>query len=114
MYLNPNPDIEAQETQPLSFIQGRQMQKPSLRELRISCGMSREQLSQAAGVRLCRMDWMERGIETCLSDVLKVLLALSQAASYWYRIEDIRGLRIKAQSDEYLRTGGKGQDKNHR
>lgn len=103
MHLN----IETQDTQPL--IPWMQTRKPSLRELRLSCGISREQLSQAAGVRLCRVDWMERGIETHLSDALKVLLVFSQAASYWYRVEDIRGLRIKAQSDQYPKTSGTEQ-----
>jgi hypothetical protein len=89
-------NIETQETQPLPIIPPLRTRKPSLTELRLSCRMSRDQLSQAAGVRLCRVDWMERGVETSLSDALKVLLVLSRSAHYWYRIEDIRGLRIKA------------------
>lgn len=99
MYPNLDPNIETQDTQPLPLIPSLLARKPSLRELRLSCRMSREQLSLAAGVRLCRVDWMERGIETDLSDALKVLLILSRTAHYWYRIEDIRGLRIKAQPD---------------
>ena len=89
-------NIETHETQPLPIIPSLRTRKPSLTELRLSCRMSRDQLSQAAGVRLCRGDWMERGVETSLHDALKVLLILSQAAHYWYHIEDIRGLRIKA------------------
>jgi hypothetical protein len=92
-------NIETQETQPLPIIPLLRTRKPSLTELRLSCCMSRDQLSQAAGVRLCRVDWMERGIETSLSDAIKVLLILSRAAHYWYHIEDIRGLRIKAPPD---------------
>lgn len=91
MYPNLNLNIETQQTQPFLHMQGRQGRKPSLRELRMSCGMSREELSRRAGVRLCRVDWMERGIESSLSDVLKVLLILSQAAHCWHHVEDIWG-----------------------
>ncbi len=107
MQPNLNPNIEAQNTQHLPLIPQLLARKPSLKELRLSCGMSQEQLSQKAGVRLCRVDWMERGIETDLSDVLKVLLILSQSAHCWYHIEDIRGLRIKAPSDGYAQSDAK-------
>src|SRR5581483_10718721 len=100
MQLNLNPNIETQNTQHLPLIPQLLARKPSLKELRLSCGMSQEQLSQKAGVRLCRVDWMERGIESSVSDVLKVLLILSQSAHYWFHIEDVRGLRIKAQPDD--------------
>lgn len=92
--------IEMQDTQLLPIISPTRTQKLSLKELRLSCRMSREQLSQAAGVRLCRVDWMERGIEASLSDALKVLLILSRAAHSWYHIEDIYGLRIKEPSTD--------------
>ena len=99
MYPNLNLNIETQQTQPFLHMQGRQGRKPSLRELRMSCGMSREELSRRAGVRLCRVDWMERGIESSLSDVLKVLLILTGSALLASR-RGYLGMRIKAQSVE--------------
>jgi hypothetical protein len=94
-------DIETQDTQPLLITLPFRAQKPSLMELRLACGLRREQVAHAAVVRLCRLYWMECGIETNLGDALKVVLVLSRAARYWYRVEDIRGLRIKAQHDDH-------------
>ena len=96
--MNRRP-IDMQDTQPLPVIFPRQTRKPMLRDIRRACGLSQHQLSISAGVRLCRIDWMERGVETSLSDILKVLMILSRTANYWYHIEDIQGLRIKPESE---------------
>jgi predicted transcriptional regulator len=88
-----------QDTQPLPVIFPWQTRRPTLRDIRRACGLSQQQLSISAGVRLCRIDWMERAVETSLSDILKVLMILSRTANCWYHIEDIQGLRIKPESE---------------
>lgn len=91
MIMQDSQRIEFQGTRPMPTISS----QPTLLQLRLLCRMSRQQLSQAAGVRLCFVDWMERGIQVNQSDALKVLLVLSQRTLCWYRIEDIRGLHIR-------------------
>ena len=91
MIMQYSQRTEFQNTQPMPTTSS----KPTLLQLRLLCRLSRQQLSQAAGVRLCFVDWMERGIQVNQSDALKVLLVLSQRTHCWYRIEDIRGLRIR-------------------
>jgi len=91
--------IETQDTQPLPVILPRFWQ-PTLQELRLHCQLSQEQLAKLAGVRLCRVYWMENGIETPLPDAMKVLHILSQAARRQFHSEDIRGLRIHARQRE--------------
>ncbi|HVB24751.1 MAG TPA: hypothetical protein VNG51_22630 [Ktedonobacteraceae bacterium] len=87
--------IETQETQPLPVILPR-FWKPTLQELRLHCQLSQGQLAKLAGVRLCRVYWMERGIETPLADALKVLHVLSQVARRRFHLEDMRGLCVHA------------------
>jgi hypothetical protein len=48
-----------------------------------------------AGVRLCRVYWMECGIETPLGDALKVLRMLSQVAHRPFGVADLRDLRVR-------------------
>jgi hypothetical protein len=91
--------IETQDTQPLPVIQPPHW-KPTLQELRLYCQMSREQLAMLAGVRLCRVYWMEHGIETPLPDAIKVLHILSQVAHRQFHSEDIRGLRVRVRVEQ--------------
>jgi hypothetical protein len=67
--------------------------------------MSRERLAKLAGVRLCRVYWMECGIETPLPDAMKVLHILSQVARRQFHREDIRGLRVQVEQ----RANGYGE-----
>ncbi|HVB24755.1 MAG TPA: hypothetical protein VNG51_22650 [Ktedonobacteraceae bacterium] len=87
--------IETQETQPLPVILP-QPPQPPLQELRLHCQLSQGQLAKLAGVRLCRVYWMERSIETPPADALKVLHVLSQVARRHFNIEDMRGLCVHA------------------
>jgi hypothetical protein len=96
-----NPPIENQDTQPLPLIRPPHWQ-PTLKELRLHCGVSREQLAQASGVRLCRVYWMECGVQTPLRDASQVLHILSQVAHRQLRIEDIRGLRVRVEQREFI------------
>jgi transcriptional regulator with XRE-family HTH domain len=89
-----NPPIETQDTQPLPLIRPLHW-RPTLKELRLHCGVSREHLAQASGVRLCRVYWTECGIETPLGDVVKVLRMLSQVAQHPLGVADLRGLRVR-------------------
>src|ERR1017187_4879782 len=88
-----NRPIETQDTQPLPIIRPAHWQ-PTLKELRLHCGVSREQLAQASGVRLCRVYWMECGVQTPLRDAVKVLRMLSQIAHRPFCVADLRGLRV--------------------
>jgi hypothetical protein len=67
--------------------------------------MSREQMAQLAGVRLCRIYWMEHGIATPLPDAIKVLHILSQVARRQFHIEDVRGLHVRVEQ----RASGQGE-----
>jgi transcriptional regulator with XRE-family HTH domain len=99
-----NPPIDTQDTQPLPMIQSPHWQ-PTLKELRLHCGVSREQLAQASGVRLCRVYWMEHGIETPLRDAVNVLRILSQVAHRQFCVAGLRGLRVRIEQTAYADTG---------
>ena len=98
--------IETQDTQPLPVIHPPHW-KPTLQELRLHCQMSREHLAKLAGVRLCRVYWMECGIATPFPDAMKVLHMLSQIARRQFHIEDIRGLRVRVRVEQ--RANGHGE-----
>jgi DNA-binding transcriptional regulator YiaG len=96
-----NPPIETQDTQPLPLIRPLDWQ-PTLKELRLRYGVSREQLAQASGVRLCRVYWMECGVETPLHEAVKVLRILSQVAHRQLCVADVRGLRVRFEPKAYM------------
>ena len=97
---SPTAPIETQDTQPLPLIRPLHWQ-PTLKELRLRCGVSREHLAQASGVRLCRVYWMECGVQTPLCDVVKVLHMLSQIAHRQLCVADLRGLRVRIEPKAY-------------
>ena len=93
--------IETQNTQPLQAIQAPHW-KPTLQELRLYCQMNREQLAKLAGVRLCRVYWMECGVETPLRDATQMLRVLSQIAHRQFCVADLRGLRVRIEPKAYI------------
>ena len=85
--------IEMQDTQPLPKILPH---RPNLQQLRQFCDMGLYELAHESQVRLCRLRWMEMGIACSYREVMSVLRVLSQHSGYSLRIEDVRGLRIRA------------------
>ncbi len=81
-----------QDTQPMPPIP---LQKPTLAQLRQQCGMSQMQVAQASGVRLCRVAWIEIGIESSLIDILMVVHVYSRKLGQRYSIEDIYGVKVQ-------------------
>ncbi len=71
------------------------LQKPTLVQLREQCGMSQMQVAQASGVRLCRVAWMENGIESSHRDILMVLSVYSHKLGQHYHVEDIDGVNMR-------------------
>jgi len=61
--------------------------------------MSQMQVAQASGVRLCRVAWIEIGIESARIDILMMLYIYSRKLGQHYSIEDICGVKVQ---------GGKG------
>ena len=84
--------IEMQDTQPIPKILP---YVPSLQQLRQFCNIELYELAQESKVRLCRVRWMEMGIASSYRDVMSVLRVLSHHSGYSFRLEDIRGLRIR-------------------
>ena len=96
-----NSPIETQDTQPLPLILPLD-RRPTLKELRLRCGLSREQLARASGVRLCRVYWMEYGVETPLRDAVAVLRILSQVAHRQFYVADVHNLRVRIEPKTYM------------
>jgi len=86
-------NTERTQPLPLSFLRT-QWYKPTVTELRYSCGMSQYELAQASGVRYCRVAWIERGIRSSRVEIDKVLAVLSGHLRMPYCIEDCEGLKV--------------------
>ena len=100
--------IDEIDTQPLSLLEALQKQwrKPTLTQLRQRAGMTQFEVAQAANVRLCRVNWIERGIGSQWLDVNRVVCVLSQKLGRIYRVEDIAGVKIQQQKSLWARRVG--------
>ena len=84
--------IETQDTQPLPKILPH---RPNLQQLRQYCDMGWYEVARESKVRLCRVRWMEMGIACSYQEVMSVLRVLSRHSGYQFRIEHVRGLRVR-------------------
>ena len=81
-----------QDTQPIPPLT---LPKPTLVHLRQQCGLSQMQVAQSSSVRLCRVAWIEGGIESAHLDILMVLSVYSHLLRQRYGIEDVDGVKVR-------------------
>ena len=53
------------------------------------------QVAQSSSVRLCRVAWIEGGIESAHLDILMVLSVYSHLLRQRYGIEDVDGVKVR-------------------